>query len=271
MTGDLVERTEAELGGPVTTRRIVDDLRDLGVERGDRLLVHASLRSLGWVAGREPAVVDALREAVGGAGLLAMPTHTPHYCSPTDWSRPPIPDHWVETFREAAPPFRPELSPTRGMGAIPECFRGYPDVRRSDHPSVSFAAWGDGAEAVVGDHSLSFPLGEGSPLARLYDRDGDVLLLGTDHGTNTSVHLAEYRADVPTGTRTGEGPVLRDGEREWVEFEDVETSTDDFPEVGAAFEREVGLAEGEVGLATAKLASQRDLVDFAVGWFERNR
>lgn len=47
----------------------------------------------------------------------------------------------------------------------------------------------------------------------LYDRDGRVLLLGTDHGTNTSLHLAEYRADYPK-ERTGDGgPVLIDGER----------------------------------------------------------
>ncbi|MFC6726116.1 AAC(3) family N-acetyltransferase, partial [Halobium palmae] len=45
---------------PVTTDSIVSDLRDLGVERGDVLLVHSSLSSLGWVSGGAPAVVDAL-------------------------------------------------------------------------------------------------------------------------------------------------------------------------------------------------------------------
>jgi len=41
--------------------------------------------------------------------------------------------------------------------------------------------------------------------------------------------------------------------------------------VGAVFEREVGLVSGAVGDATADSASQRDLVDFAIEWFEENR
>jgi aminoglycoside N3'-acetyltransferase len=43
------------------------------------------------------------------------------------------------------------------------------------------------------------------------------------------------------------------------------------PEASTAFERESGHAEGAVGEATATLASQRRLVDFAAEWFEANR
>jgi aminoglycoside 3-N-acetyltransferase len=157
------------------------------------------------------------------------------------------------------------------MGAIPECFRDYPDAVRSRHPVYSFAAWGSDADAIVTDHGFDRALGEESPLARLYDLAGDVLLLGVGHEVNTSLHLAEYRASLSPGTTTGRAPVLDDGERRVVEYEDIETSTDDFPDLGAAFERRVGLQEGAVGAATAKLASQRTLVDFAVDWLEANR
>jgi len=52
----------------------------------------------------------------------------------------------------------------------------------------------------VTDHGLDDPR-ENSPLARVYDRDGDVLLLGVGHDSNTSLHLAEHRADFPRGRR----------------------------------------------------------------------
>ena len=262
-----IERVEE----PVTVPALVSDLRDLGVSAGDALLVHSSLSALGWVCGGVQAVVDALQSVLTDAGTLVMPTHTGQYSDPADWSDPPVPEAWVDPIRAHMPPFRPSVTPTRGVGAIPECFRGSPDVVRSDHPEVSFAAWGADADAVVGDHGLDYGLGEESPLARLYERDGEVLLLGVGHGVNTSLHLAEYRAAVPTETLDRSAPVLVDGERVRVAYEDIAKRTEDFAGLGVDFEREVGLAAGAVGTADARRASQRALVDFAVEWFEAER
>lgn len=256
---------------PVTATSLVADFRALGIEAGDTLLVHSSLSSIGCVSGGAPAVVDALQEVLTEDGTLVMPTFTSQYTDPADWNSPPVPDDWEDTIRETRPPFRPGVTPTRGMGAIPECFRNYPGVRRSTHPQFSFAAWGDGADAVVADHGFDYGLGENSPLARIYDRDGDVLQIGVGHGTNTSFHLAEHRGEFPRETAVSTAPLLEDGQRVDVELEDIEMSSDDFEELGAAFEEQVGLTEGQVGAATTRLTSQRELVDFAVDWFEEAR
>lgn len=265
---EAIERVD----DPVTVDSLADDLRTLGVGTGDTLLVHASLSALGWVAGGAQAVVDALRAAVTAEGTIVVPTHTPQYSDPSGWSNPPVPDRWVPTIHAEMPPFRPDVTPTRGVGAVPECLRTYPDAVRGEHPVVSFAARGAEAEAIVTGHAFDDGLGEGSPLARCYYGDADVLLLGVGHDVDTSLHLAEYRAEIPIERTTNAAPVLDDdGRRVTVEYEDIETSTDDFPELGAAFEREVGVREGTVGAAEAKLADQRALVDFAVEWFEANR
>jgi len=264
---DAIDRADE----PVTVSSLVADLRELGVEAGDTLLVHSSTSALGWVSGGPPAVIDALQEVLTDAGTLVMPTHTSQYTDPADWQAPPVPDDWVDQIRESRPPYRPDVTPTRGMGAIPECFRTYPGTVRSRHPQFSFAAWGGAADAVVTEHGLDDPLGENSPLARVYDRDGDVLLLGVGHDSNTSLHLAEHRADFQKERTVSTAPILEDGHRVDVEISALETSTGDFDALGTAFEREVGLVSGAVGAATARLASQRALVDFAVEWFETNR
>lgn len=256
---------------PNTVSSLTAELRDLGVQAGDVLLVHASLSALGWVCGGAQAVVDALQDVLTESGTLVMPTHTTQYSDPAGWSNPPVPDAWVDPIRESMPPFRPDVTPTRGMGAIAECFRSYPEVVRSRHPEVSFAAWGSAAEAVAGDHGYDYSLGEESPLARVYERDGRVLLLGVGHEVNTSLHLAETRADLDKRTIEHSAPVLEAGRRVDVTYEDIARSTADFADLGADYERQTESTVGEIGAATAELIDQRSLVDFAVEWFEANR
>lgn len=249
------------------------DLRELGLERGQTVLVHGSLSALGWVCGGSTAVVDALQRVVGTDGTIVMPTHSPGNRDPTNMESPPVPDSWYDAIRDQMPPFRPAVTPTQGMGAIAECFRSYPAVRRSDHPQHSFAAWGAGAEFVTADHSYDYSMGEKSPLARVYDLDGDVLYLGTTHATSTSLHLAEYRADIELGEKTHASAVLVDGDREWVQWDDVDFTDEDFPDCGAAFDRKHpdAFETGQVGVGDAKLIPQRDLVDFGAEWFEAHR
>jgi aminoglycoside 3-N-acetyltransferase len=262
-----IERVET----PVTVDDIAADCRALGVDPGETLIVHSSVSALGWVAGQQQAVVEGLQQAVTEEGTLVVPTHSPQYSDSSKWSNPPVPDAWVGGMPERLPPFRPAATPSRGVGAVPECFRTFPDAVRSRHPECSFAAWGADADAIVADHSYEYGLGDGSPLAEVYDREGRVLLLGVGHDVNTSLHLAEHRADFEKEHVSHRAPVVEAGERVIVDYDDIVTTTEDFEDVGAAFESEVGVEEGSVGAAEAKLLDQPELVDFAADWFETHR
>ena len=260
---------------PATTESLKEDLVGLGVEAGMMILVHSSLSSIGWVCGGPVAVIQALEEVIGPESTLVMPTHSTSLTDPNNWRNPPIPKEWWQVFRDSVPAFQPDLTPTRAMGAIAETFRKQKGVVRSCHPQWSFSAWGAHAEAVVRDHELACGMGEGSPLARIYDFDGWVLLLGVGYDSNSSIHLAEYRCNYPGKAQVREGaPVIIDGERRWVAFNALDLNTDDFHLIGEAFE---GVAEahavhtGKVGLADCRLMRQRYLVDFAADWMLKNR
>lgn len=258
---------------PVTPERIAADLRALGVGPGDVLLVHSSLSAVGWVPGGAQGVVEGLRTAVGPDGTVVVPTHSTDLTDPSVWENPPVPESWYETVRETTPAYRADATPTRGMGAIPECLRDYDDAVRSDHPHYSFAALGADAGDVTATHRLEAGLGEASPLAAVYDRGGSVLVLGCEPGRNTSLHLAEHRADWARPTTESGAPVLLDGEREWLTFEELEYDDSDFAACVAAFtdERPDAVETGTVGAADATLFDQRTLVDFGATWLRDHR
>ena len=256
---------------PRTRNSLADDLRRFGLVQGMTVLVHSSLKSLGWVNGGPVSTIQALQDVLTPAGTLVMPAHSGELSDPANWENPPIPQSWHELVRETMPTFDPRLTPTRGMGRIAELFRTWPDVRRSFHPQLSFAAWGKQAEFVTSNHSLSNALGEGSPLARVYDLDGYVLLLGVGYESNTSFHLAEYRAGknkpFVAGAPMMENSSSGNGRHQWITYKDIEFNDELFPQIGVEMEAQTEIVTiGKVGSATCRFYRQKPGVDFATNW-----
>lgn len=268
----------AEEHGAAPTRPFVTadglraQLRSLGIESGDTVLVHSSLKSLGWVNGGAVAVVQALLAAVGDAGTLVMPAQSNDWTDPEHWKAPPVPREWQKTIRDTMPAFDPRLTPTQAMGSVAELFRTWPGTVRSAHPSSSFAALGPLAAQITRDHPLSDPLGADSPLGKLHDLAARILLIGVDFDTCTALHFAESIV-WPDRRRILEGaPLMIDGARRWVRFEVPQLmDSEAFLAVGASALRAGIAVTGPLGSARGVLVGMRALVDHAVGFWSSER
>ncbi|MQY33286.1 SPBc2 prophage-derived aminoglycoside N(3')-acetyltransferase-like protein YokD [Streptomyces sp. RB17] len=253
--------------GPLVTRdTIAAQLRLLGVETGETLLVHSSLSSLGWVNGGAVAVVQGLLDALGPSGTLVVPAQSAQLSDPALWARPPVPAQWWDRIRATMPPYDPLTTPTRGVGVVPETVRTWPGALRSAHPHTSFAALGPRAREITDGHAPDCRLGEHSPLARLEKLGARVLLLGAGYDSCTSFHLAEYRI---TGPLVAVGRPAPGGG--WETVVEVSIDSDRFDELGHDFERDRPVVRGRVGAADARLFPVADAVAYAERWLPLHR
>ena len=229
----------------VTTAEIARGLRALGICAGEHLIVHSSLKSLGYVEGGAPAVVEALLEVLGPEGTLMVPTFT----------------------HSATEYFDPLESPSKN-GAITEAARLRPEARRSLHPTHAVTVIGPDAEELLADDVNCGALGKGCALDRLARKGGRILLLGVNHKANSIIHGGEDYAGDPDRTRrwSPENPkrvIVKHPERgeEEVLLTSMMGSTVAFERMEGELRAGGKLVEGRIGEASCQLMKGQDVID----------
>jgi aminoglycoside 3-N-acetyltransferase len=259
----------------VTRSRLVKDFTGLGVPPGGVVMLHASVKAVGWVVGGPDVVLHALREVIGPEGTLMM------YVGWEDGTYEMA--TWSEAKRSAyleeCPPFDPATSrANRRWSVLTEYLRTTPGARRSDNPEKSMAAIGARSEWITAGHPLDHGFGPGSPLEKLCRAGGQVLLLGTPFDSVTLLHHAESLADVPEKRVVRyRMPVLVGGLRRWVDVEEFDTCEgirdwgggDYFVAIVEAYLAAGRGRAGPVGAARSYLFDAQELVEFGVDWMER--
>lgn len=259
-----------------TKQDIAQDLRSLGVEDGDLLFVHTSLRKVGPVEGRAAGVIEALHEAVGQSGTVVMTLGSQQ---PWDWvnSRPPEQRPQLlssfEPFDYLTTPADPDV------GVLPEVFRCYPGTVVNNHPDGRFAARGRLAFDLLKDSPWDDYYGPGSLLDRFVMAQGKVLRLGANPDTVTLLHYAEYLTDVPGKRRVTRHHKMKDdfGDvviREVSCLDDDQGIVDDdfdddyFAMILREFLDSGDARRGTVGNATSELIDGAAIVAFGAKWME---
>ena len=242
-------------------------LQQLGIKDGDAIIVHSSLKSLGWIAGGPQAVVEALMETVSPEGTIIMPSQSADNSDPVYWMQPPVPENWHQSIRDHLPAFDPHLSELRGMGKIAECFHRHPDTIRSPHPTHSFMSWGKHAAQWMSEQPIEDSFGKKSPLAKMMQADVKILLIGVGFDTCTALHYAEFMQEQPLTSPQG-AAVLIDGKRVWQTYDCIDMDSDRFPELVKDYPGEIH--KGILGQAEVKITAMRPLVEFAIEWLKEH-
>ena len=202
---------------------IADDFRTLGLGAGDVVMVHASVRSVGEIAGGPDQIHLAIKDAITDAGTMMMYASCPDYVD--EVGRGVHPGSKELEILEKLPPFDALTArAARDNGTLVEFFRTYPGSLVNHHPA-RFVVWGAQAPHLISEQPWDFAFGRGSALERFVQLNGKILLIGCDHDTVTFLHYAEHILDVP-GLRIAcfEVPWLENGERVWKEMKEVDTS-----------------------------------------------
>lgn len=220
---------------------VAAQLRALGVEAGGVLLVHSSFRATRPVGGGPLGLIDALRDALGPDGTLVMPSWT---------------GNGDEPFDPTATPASPDL------GIVPDIFWRLPGVARSGHP-FAFAAAGAQAARITSDPLPLPPHIPESPVGRVHELDGQVLLLGVGHDADTTLHLAELLAGVPYRVRN-HCTVLQNGRPVRIDYGENDHCCARFALADDWLRVRDLQREGSVGHAHARLARARDIVEAAL-------
>lgn len=248
------------------------DLRALGLAPGDTVMVHASVRAVGAIAGGPDQIHLAIKDAVGPDGTLLMYASCPDGYD--EVGRGTLsPDAEAELL-EKLPPFdAASARSARDNGALVEMLRTYPGSRVNDHVA-RFVAWGQHAEHLFAEQPWNYAFGAGSALGRFVALDGKILLLGSDHDAVTFLHYAEHVGDFP-GKQVARYlvPVLEGRDRVWRAMEEFDTSDTGahtnwparfFARIVDLHLRRTANRGGLVGDARSHLLSSRALLDRAL-------
>ncbi len=161
-------------------QELKDALLDIGLIRGDTLLIHSALFRLGIINCTEVkdilnTIYTIIKDIIGDSGTIVVPTFTFGFSSGED--------------------FDIENTASKNMGNFSEYIRTHEASVRSKHPIQSVSALGDKAKWICELNSYS-GFGKDSPFARLLEASGKILLLGRPVSTSF-VHLLEEYNQVP--------------------------------------------------------------------------
>jgi aminoglycoside 3-N-acetyltransferase len=253
------------------------DLHALGLTSGDIVMVHASVRAVGKVAGGPDEIHLAIKDVIGSEGTLFMYASCPDYVD--DVGRGNLTAEEEKEILEKLPAFDANTARSaRDNGALVELLRTYPGSRVNQHPA-RFVAWGKQTDYLFSRQPWSYAFGHSSALERFVELRGKILLLRSDHDSTTFLHYAEHIADIPDKrVARFKVPVLENGRRVWREMEEFDTSSQGvhpnwpdrfFAKLVDGFLAETGNRGGGVGDALSHLIDARGLLAYSLPIMKR--
>jgi aminoglycoside N3'-acetyltransferase len=254
------------------TEELANEFRMLGIRAADTVMLHASVRAVGEVAGGPDQIHLALKSVLTSEGTLMTYASCPRYYD--EAGRGNLTIEQEREIREKLPAFDPLTARSaRDNGALVEFLRTYPDSRVNCHVA-RFVFWGKQSERLMSIQPWNYALGLDSPLERFLMLDGKIVLLGSDHDAVTFLHYVEHIADIPEKRiALYQVPILENGCRVWRAMEEFDTSGDGvhanwpdrfFAKIVDSFLTNTRNKGARIGNAMTYILSACELLDFAL-------
>ena len=236
----------------LTKNDIICFLEENGIRHDDKVVIHASLRSIGPIENGADGLIDAMIEYLN-EGLLIIPAHT-----------------WDEVGRNN--PNYDVKTQVPCIGKLSEVAVARKDGIRSLHPTHSVVAFGkSAAEFIKGEEKCGSPAPVNSCLSRLYEENGKVLLIGVGHERNTYLHSVDERLGIPD--RLNPNPFvinIRDYDGNIIQSPPFRTHytvasdtcvSEYYPNYKEAFEHDGAVTYGHLGKALVYICDCRKMTD----------
>lgn len=177
-----------------SNKRIEEIFRELGLNAGDKIIIHADLRIFGYLENMGDDILEILQEIIGPSGSMITPSFT--FSFPNTFN--------VNT----------SVSTT---GAIGKLFAKQKNVKRVPDGMTSYYLIGGDAEKMIQEWGHS-SYGENSIPDQLTRNKGKILQLGTD--ILSLVHYLEEKIGVPYRENIRFEGRIQDGEKSYKSYTD---------------------------------------------------
>lgn len=255
---------DMELSAISSKEEIRQQLETLGIQKGMVLLVHADTSRLGYLIGGEQVLIEALMDIVGYEGTIIMPTFTPQMADPSCQKHHVNRALWQDV-RKHALPFDKKLTPPKKCDALVYQFLRNEGVTRSYHPLYSFAAWGKYAKLICDKHPLHFGLSKESPLGKVVEFNGGIVMLGCGYEECCLFQLARYQGELPI--RMISAPIENNHKTVWKDMLELDYNTKYFSEIGEVLEERNLVKTSYIGNGRCRFFSARESVTLASAYF----
>lgn len=250
----------------LTKEDIKAALQRLGIKKGMLLYVSASMKAFRYVVGGSQSLIEAIMETVGYDGTIVMAAPTRHLCDPIEVRK--IPRDRADEARRNTLPFNKRLSVPSGVGEVAVQFMRNDAVLRSNHPMVSFLAWGKYAKLIVEKHPLHFGMNQESPLGKIKEYNGYVLNVGVDYNRCEIFHLAQYMT-MRCPIRIYSCPIEKSGAVSWIQLLDLELNNKSYNEIGKIMEDRQIVSTTYLGNSFCRLYAAKSAQDCANEYFNK--
>lgn len=254
-----------------TRESLISQLRKIGLNSGDLIMLHASMRAIGHVIGGPDQVHQAIMETISNNGTLMM-----YIACEKEYEaigRGKLSSEEENFLLEHCPPFDPNTARARrDHGILAEFFRSWPGVKCSNHVGARVATLGKKCDFINANHPLNFGYGPGSPFEKIYQHNGKILLLGPDLDAITILHYAEHISPIENKRiEQYKVPLLKNGIRVWIDIKEYDTSEGIclwpdrfFEKILQRYFNEHSTQPKKIGNADSYLIDAKSLVDFSI-------